>query len=371
MASSSASSVQEDFSSSLFSQLDNMGHEQVVFCHDAKTGLKAIIGIHNTTLGPALGGTRIWNYNNETEALIDVLRLSRGMTYKSSIAGIDLGGGKAVIIGNSKERANDRDYWLRYGEFIESLGGKYITAEDVGTSPDIIKVVAERTNHVAGKPLDMGGTGDPSPVTARTVYLGMKASAKAVWGKDELNGRSVLIQGGGHVGQYLAEYLNDEQAKIYLADINQANIDNLVKRFPSIEVVDPNEVYGLDVDVYAPCALGATVNDDTIPQLKCAIIAGAANNQLGDEDRHSQMLIEKGILYAPDFLINCGGVINCDAEVKGYSRERAMEIADEVYEKTLETIRVAQDENISTHAAALRVAQDRIDQAKKASLASA
>jgi leucine dehydrogenase len=361
MASTSASSLTANFPSSVFAQVTNMGHEQVVFCHDQKTGLKAIVGIHNTVLGPALGGTRIWPYATEAEALTDVLRLSRGMTYKSSIAGIDLGGGKAVIIGNSADKAHDEAYWRRYGQFIESIGGRYITAEDVGTTPAIIEMVAKETKHVAGKPLEMGGSGDPSPVTAKTVYLGMKASAKAVWGNDSLSGRKVGLQGAGHVGQFLIDFLMEEGAEIVISDINQANIKMVTDRHNAVTVVGPEEIYDIEMDVYAPCALGATINDNTIDRLKCAIVAGAANNQLANEVEHGRGLMERGILYAPDFLINCGGVINCDAEVKGYSREKAMEIAEQVYDKTLQIIRKAQDEQITTHAAAMRVAQERID----------
>lgn len=365
MASSTASSLTAEYPSSVFSQLDNMGHEQVVFFHDAKTGLKAIVGIHNTALGPALGGTRIWPYASEAEALTDVLRLSRGMTYKSSIAGIDLGGGKAVIIGNSREVENNVDFWKQYGRFIEDLGGKYITAEDVGTTPAIIEMVAKETKHVAGKPLKMGGSGDPSPVTARTTFIGMKASAKAVWGKDSLSGRTVGLQGAGHVGQFLIDMLIEDGAKVAICDINEANIKLATDKHSGIEVVGTEAIYDYEMDIYAPCALGATINDNTIDRLKCAIVAGAANNQLADEKIHGRALMDRGILYAPDFLINSGGVINCDAEVKGYSREKALEIADRVYDKTLEIIQKAQDEQITTHAAALHIAQERIDQASK------
>lgn len=259
----------------VISQMTTTDHEQLVFCQDNATGLKAIIGIHNTTLGPALGGTRMWMYNNEAEAINDVLRLSRGMTYKNSLAGLNLGGGKAVIIGDSRTQKNEA-FFRRFGKFVNSLGGKYITAEDVGISPQDMTWVNMETNHVAGLP---GKSGDPSPVTAYGVYVGMKAAAKAQYGSDSLSGKKVAVQGVGHVGQYLVEHLTKEGAEVYISDIHEATLKNVADKFGT-KVVGLNDIYDLDMDIYAPCALGATINDETLSRLKCSIIAGAANNQL-------------------------------------------------------------------------------------------
>ncbi len=344
----------------IFSQIESRGHEQLVFSYDPHTGLKAIIAIHNTVLGPALGGTRMWHYSSEADAIHDVLRLSRGMTYKSAISGINLGGGKAVIIGNSATDKSEA-LWRRYGKFVDSLGGKYITAEDVGTSTADMEYVAMETQHVAGLPDYMGGGGDPSPVTAYGTYLGMKAAAKAAWGSDSLSGKRVMIQGAGHVGQYLADLLAKENADLLVADINQANLA-LITGKHKVTVINPAEVYQTNMDIYAPCALGATLNDDTIPHLTCDIIAGAANNQLKDEVKHGAMLQDRKILYAPDFLINAGGVINCYAELEGYNRDRAYGYTDKIYDRTLEIFQRADTDKITTHEAALRIAQQRIDQ---------
>lgn len=350
--------------SDLFDQLQTTEHEQVVFGYDTRTGLKAIIAIHNTVLGPALGGTRMWAYQSEGAALHDVLRLSRGMTYKSAISGINLGGGKAVIIGNSQTDKHEA-LWRRYGKLVDSLGGKYITAEDVGTSPADIEYIAMETPFVAGKPHYLGGGGDPSPVTAYGTYLGMKAAAKQAWGKDSLSGKKVLVQGVGHVGQYLVEHLLQEEAIVLIADINNDNLKAITSQHSQVKVVPVDDVYTTDMDIYAPCALGATLNDATIPSLTCQIVAGAANNQLHHEQRHGLQLMEKGILYAPDFLINAGGVINCYAELDGYHKERAYGYTEKIYDRTLEIFARADAEYITPHEAALRIAQQRIDDMAK------
>lgn len=338
-------------------------HEQVIFCSDKATRLKAIIAIHNTTLGPALGGTRMWSYKSEAEALNDVLRLSRGMTYKAAISGLKLGGGKAVIIADSRKDKSEA-LFRKYGEFIESLNGKYITAEDVGTSTADMVFVHESTNHVTGLPESMGGGGDPSPVTAYGVYMGMKASAKEVWGNDGLAGKKIVIQGVGHVGEYLVKLVTEEGAKVFVSDINLEQLHAVVKNYKA-EIISPEDVYGFNADIYAPCALGATLNTEHINALKCSIIAGSANNQLADEIVHGKMIAEKGILYAPDFLINAGGLINVFSELQGYNREKALEQAKNIYDTTLEIFKKAKKENITTVVAANKIAEERIMSAKK------
>ena len=305
---------------SVFDLMQSMGHEQVVFCHDPFSGLNAIIAIHNTTLGPALGGTRLWPYNSSDEAIVDALRLSRGMTFKAAISGLNLGGGKAVIMADPKQKSEA--LWRRYGKFVNSLNGKYITAEDVNTDARDMEYIALETDHVTGVPEYMGGSGDPSPFTAYGVYVGMKASAKKAYGSDNLSGKKILVQGVGHVGQYLVGHLMKDGAKVYISDINAEKIAQTVAANHGVEVIDGANIFDMDMDIYAPCALGATVNDQSISKLKARIIAGAANNQLADENVHGPMLIEKNILYAPDFLINAGGLINVAAELETYNAGR-------------------------------------------------
>jgi len=352
----------EDLKSSL-SNMPEFDHEQVEFCHDEETGLKAIIAVHNTVLGPALGGARMWSYKTEEEAIRDVLRLSRGMTYKASISGLELGGGKAVIIGSSK-RDKSEALMKCYGRFIESLKGKYITAEDVGTSEQDMIYISSETKHVTGIPESMGGSGDPLPVTAYGTYMGIKASVKEMWGNDDLSDKTIVVQGVGHVGQYLVEHLSKENAKIIVCDINEDNLKTVTDNYKNVTVVSPEEVYNVSMDIYSPCALGATVNTETLNQLKCCIIAGAANNQLEDENIHGRMVIEKGILYAPDFLINAGGLINVFSEIKGYDRKETLKLTENIYNLTLEIYEKSKKENISTHKAALELAQKRVDEAK-------
>jgi leucine dehydrogenase len=338
-------------------------HEEVVFCYDKATGLKAIIAIHNTSLGPALGGTRMWVYKSEAEALNDVLRLSRGMSYKAAISGLNLGGGKAVIIGDSKKDKSEA-LFRKYGEFINSLSGRYITAEDVGTSTADMVHVHETTKFVTGLPETMGGGGDPSPVTAYGVYMGMKASAKELWGNDSLAGKKIVIQGVGHVGEYLVKLVSEEGAKVFITDINQDQLNSVAKNYHA-EIIAADKVYDHEMDIYAPCALGATVNTETINRLKCSIIAGSANNQLADDSIHGKMITEKGILYAPDFLINAGGLINVYSELQGYDREKAFEQSKHIYQTTLDIFKKAKAENITTVAAANKIAEERIAAGKK------
>lgn len=347
----------------VFGQPSFNDHEQVVFCHDKDTGLKAIIGIHNTVLGPALGGTRMWKYANEWEALNDVLRLSRGMTYKSAISGLNLGGGKAVIIGDSKVDKTP-EMITRFGQFVHSLSGKYITAEDVGTTTPDMDLIRDVTPYVTGISEERGGSGNPSPVTAYGVYMGMKAAARHQFGSDKLEGKKVLVQGTGHVGETLIDYLTKEGALVQISDINEARMQEVAAKYGAA-IFAGDDVYSADVDIYAPCALGATVNDATIDKLKAKIIAGAANNQLANEQVHGKLLQERGILYAPDFLINAGGIINVYAEIVGYDKAEAMRRTENIYNTTLEIFSVAEANGITTQQAAMAIAQKRIDDRKK------
>ena len=345
----------------IFGAVAAAGHEQVVFCHDEATGLKAIIAIHNTVLGPALGGTRMWDYATEQEALTDVLRLSRGMTFKAAVSGLNLGGGKAVIMGNPAVRKN-KALLRRFGRFVDSLNGKYITAEDVNMNTADIEYIRMETKHVTGLPESMGGGGDPSPVTAYGVYMGMKASAKKVFGDDSLNGKRILVQGVGQVGTHLVEYLSKEGALIMISDLHREKVQRIAHQFRATPV-NHDEVFDADMDIYAPCALGASLNDETIPRLRCSIIAGAANNQLKDEIKHGYMLADRSISFAPDFLINAGGLMNVYHEIMGhYDRRRVFEQAEKIYDTCLGIFDVAEREKISTHEAAMRVAEKRIAQ---------
>lgn len=333
------------------------GHEQVVFCHDKDSGLKAIIAIHNTTLGPALGGTRMWAYANEEEALVDVLRLSKGMTYKAAAAGLNLGGGKAVIIGDPKKHKSEA-LFRNFGAFVNSLNGKYITAEDVGTTVQDMSYIFMETPYVTGIPVSFGGSGDPSPYTAHGVFMGIKAAVKYKLKNDSLKGIRVAVQGLGNVGSHLVEYLVKEGAKVVIADIDTEKTKALADRL-NLEAVDPNGIAAVDCDVFAPCALGAVINDQTLPHLKCKVIAGGANNQLA-EDRHGDALRELGILYAPDYVINSGGLMNVFVELEGYSSDRAFEKTQQVYNSLMEVFKIADEENISNQKAADRLAEKRI-----------
>jgi leucine dehydrogenase len=347
----------------VFGQVAFKDHEQIVFCQDKDTGLKAIIGIHNTVLGPALGGTRMWQYNNEWEALNDVLRLSRGMTYKSAITGLNLGGGKAVIIGDAQTQKTPA-LMRRFGEFVHTLGGKYITAEDVGMQTSDMDLVHDVTPHVTGISKSRGGSGNPSPVTAYGVFMGMKAAAKFKYGSENLAGKKVLVQGIGHVGETLVSYLTKEGAEVIISDINQEKLEEMASKY-QVAIYKGTDLYTADVDIYAPCALGATLNNETIPKLKAAIVAGAANNQLANENIHGQMLLEKGILYAPDFLINAGGIINVYSEIEKYDHSEAMRRTENIYNTTLSILALATQNKITTHQAAFMMAQDRIEERKK------
>ncbi|MBX2903162.1 MAG: Glu/Leu/Phe/Val dehydrogenase [Chitinophagales bacterium] len=362
MSSFSQTTVAATPSPSLLAMADEMQHEQILYFNDDETGLKGFIGVHNTVLGPSLGGCRIWNYSSVDAAFLDVLRLSRGMTFKSSISGINLGGGKAVILNNNPAQRTEK-FWKKFAEYVESLGGKYITAEDVGTSTKEIAYMMPVTKHLSGKPVEQGGGGDPSPFTAYGVYLGLKAAVKKAFGNEKVEGKRVVVQGVGHVGYYLAEHLVKEGAKVFVTDLNEAAVQKAVQQL-GVSAISLNEVYTLDCDVYAPCALGATLNESTIPQLKCAVVAGAANNQLANENADGKRLLEKGIVYAPDFLINAGGVINCYQEVIGYNRQKAQEKVEGIYDQTLNILQLSDTEKISSHEAAVKIAMERIKKAK-------
>jgi len=343
----------------LFAKVAIQGHEQVIFCFDEATGLKAIIAIHNTVLGPALGGTRMWNYTSEEEALTDVLRLSRGMTYKAAISGLNLGGGKAVIIGDASRQKTEA-FMRRFGQFVNSLNGKYYTAEDVNMKTADMEYISMETKFVTGLPESMGGGGDPSSVTAYGVYMGMKASAKRAFGSDSLAGKRIAVQGAGQVGTYLTELLQKEKARIFVTDISEEKVKAVAAKYGA-EPVGQEAIYDLDMDIYAPCALGATLNDSHIPRLKCAVVAGAANNQLKDELKNGYQLMDRGIVYAPDFVINAGGLMNVYQEYRGnYQRPQVYAQAEKIYDTTLRIMDFAQREKISNQEAAIQLAEQRI-----------
>jgi leucine dehydrogenase len=338
----------------MFALMADMDHEQLVFCHEPSCGYRGIIAIHNTTLGPALGGTRFWNYGTEEEAIIDALRLARGMTYKAAVAGLNLGGGKSVIIGDN--RTTDRERIFRaHGRFVESLGGRYITAEDVGTSTTDMDFVHMETESVAGL---AGRSGDPSPVTAHGVFRGMQAAAQVRWGTSSLEGKTVALQGCGHVGYYLAKELHEDGARIVATDIDPARVRRVEDEFGAVGV-SADEIYDAEAEVFAPCALGGIINDDTIPRLKAGIICGGANNQLLEE-RHGDILEDRGVLYAPDFVVNAGGLINVYGEIVGWSLERAHRKAGEIYDTMLRLLEIARREGMPTYKAADRLAERRI-----------
>ena len=338
----------------LFDTIAGMGHEQLVICNDNSAGYRGIIAIHSTTLGPALGGTRFWQYATDEEAIVDALRLARGMTYKNAVAGLNLGGGKSVIIGNNK--TTDREMIFRaHGRFVESLGGRYITAEDVGTSTADMDFVHMETKNVSGL---AGRSGDPSPVTAHGVFRAIQASAKERWGSDDLSTKTVSVQGCGHVGYYLAKEQHEAGAKLIVTDIDAERVKQVVHEFGA-RAVGPDEIYGVQADIFAPCALGGIVNDKTLPQLKVQIVCGAANNVLLEE-KHGDALEKKQILYTPDYVANAGGVINVYSELAGWSSARAFRKADEIYETVLKVFQIAKTDKVPTYVAADRLAEQRI-----------
>lgn len=352
---------QTDFS--ILDQLSAYGHKKLVFCNDPDTGLKAIIAIHDTTLGPALGGTRMWSYATESEALEDALRLSRGMTYKAAITGLNLGGGKGVIIGDSRKDKTET-LMRSYGRFIKNLNGEFITAEEMGTNTRDMEYIRMETNYVTGVPESIGGAGNPAPFTAQGVYLGIKASVKEVFGTDMLAGRTIVVQGIGNVGEHLVALLRKENAEVLISDINQEQLTYVARKYKA-KPIEADKIFTTEADVYAPCAMGATVNNKTIEKMKFAIIAGSANNQLKDEVVDSELLLKKGILFAPDYLINAGGLISCYSELTGFGKKRTVQLTENIYDATRSVIKLSKAENISTNIAANRIAEKRIADIKK------
>ncbi|SIS36964.1 Leu/Phe/Val dehydrogenase [Salimicrobium flavidum] len=342
----------------IFSYMETYDYEQLIFCQDKTSGLKAVIAIHDTTLGPALGGTRMWTYKSEEDAVEDALRLAKGMTYKNAASGLNLGGGKTVIIGDPKQDKNE-EMFRAFGRYIQGLNGRYITAEDVGTTVQDMDLIYEETNFVTGISPAFGSSGNPSPITAYGVYKGMKAAAKEGFGTDDLKGRTIAVQGIGNVAFNLCRYLHEEGAHLIVTDINQEAVDRACEEFGA-RAVDPDDIYDVDCDIYAPCALGATLNDDTIPRIKAKVIAGAANNQLKDAS-HGDILFEKGIVYTPDYVINAGGVINVADELNGYNKERAMKKVETIYDNVRQVFEISRRDNIPTNKAADRLAEERIE----------
>ena len=337
--------------------MERYKYEQLVVCHEPSVGLKAFIAIHDTTLGPACGGVRVWPHPTEDDALMDVLRLARAMTYKSAVAGVALGGGKGLIIADPRKEKSEA--LLRaFGRHVESLGGRYVTTEDVGMTPEDLEHIAQETRHVAGLPISLGGSGDTSQQTGLGVYLGMKACAKAVWGSESLEGRVVAMQGFGHVATYTASHLLEEGAEIVAADISEDAEERA--RGVGARVVGVDEIYDTECDIFAPCALGGTINGETIPRLRCAVVAGGANNQLAGEEDGAE-LQRRGILYAPDYVINAGGIINVASEMDGvYRPERAKELTERIYDTLERVIAISRADDVPTNVAADRMAEHRL-----------
>ena len=340
--------------SPLFDRLAEMGHEQIVLCSEPSAGYRGIIAVHSTVLGPALGGTRFWSYASDEEAIVDALRLARGMTYKNAVAGLNLGGGKSVIIGDNKTK-NREMIFRAHGRFVDGLGGRYVTAEDVGTSTSYMDFVHMETKYVTGL---AGRSGDPSPVTAHGVFRAVQASAQLRWSSDDLRGKTVALQGCGHVGYFLAKECHEAGAHLIVSDIDADLVKRVVHEFKA-KAVGAEDIYGVKADIFAPCALGAILNDKTIPQLKVEIVAGAANNQLLEE-RHGDALEARNISYAPDYVANAGGVINVYGEIAGWDPQRSLRKADEIYATTLGVYDVARTDGIPTYRAADRLAERRV-----------
>ena len=346
----------------VFDSVAREQHESVHFGTDHASGFQAIVAIHSTILGPSLGGTRFYPYGSEDRALTDVLRLSNGMTYKAACAGLDQGGGKAVIIGDPSVLASPA-LFRAYGDFIDGLAGRYVTAEDVGTTVEDMEIVASRTHHVSGLSTALGGSGDPSPATARGVLVSQQAVATLLWGSNDLAGRRIAIKGVGKVGMALAGLLHDVGAELIVADVNDTATQDAATRYGA-KVVAVDEIHQMHCDIFAPCALGGDLNESTIPELRCTAIAGSANNQLATE-HDGDRLATTGILYAPDFVVNAGGIINIAAESGGYTLEKAKTMIDGIFGNLTEILTTADRLGIGTHTAAERVADERIAAAKQ------
>ncbi|MFP4178326.1 MAG: Glu/Leu/Phe/Val family dehydrogenase, partial [Acholeplasmataceae bacterium] len=333
-------------------------YEQIVYFYDKTTGLKGITAIHNTTLGPALGGTRLWNYASEDEAVLDCLRLARGMTYKAAAAGLNLGGGKTVLIGDANTVKSEA-YFRALGRYVQSLNGRYITAEDINTSPSDMDFVKMETDYVVGLE---GKSGNPSPMTALGAFYGIKAALKYRFDDENVSKYTFAVQGAGQTGYYLVKYLLEAKAKkIYFTEINDKHIARMNKEHPEVEFIEPDRIYETDVDVFVPCALGGMLDDTTIPKLKAKIVAGTANNVLFDDDLHGKMLKDKDILYAPDFVINAGGLINVYHELRSYDKDTAKRDIQRIYDRLLEIFTIAYQEGIHTQQAAKVFAKKRIE----------
>ncbi|MFP5318829.1 MAG: Glu/Leu/Phe/Val family dehydrogenase [Acidimicrobiia bacterium] len=345
----------------VFERILGEGYEQVVFCQDTATGLRAIVAIHSTSLGPALGGTRFYPYPDEDAALEDVLRLARGMTFKAAVAGLDLGGGKAVVLGDPN--TDKSEGLLRaYGRFVDSLGGRYVTAEDVGTTQADMDLIRRETEHVTGVSVELGGSGDPSAATAFGLLNAMKAVAQHLWGATSLTGRRIVVSGVGKVGSNLVRHLVEENAHVVVADVVPAAVERLVQAY-GVESAPVEEAHAVACDIFSPCALGAVLNPVTIPQLRCQGIVGSANNQLADPSC-GKLLAEAGILYGPDYVVNAGGLINIAEELspRGYHRDRAYAAVARIFETTGMVLETADTEGITTAEAADRVAERRMDE---------
>ncbi len=341
----------------VFDSVAREGHEQILHGYDKVSGLKAIIAIHSTALGPALGGTRFFPYESEEDAVEDVLRLSKGMTYKAAAAGLDLGGGKAVIIGDPRQDKSER-LFRAYGRIVDSLQGRYITAEDVGTTTQDMDTVRRETRWALGSSVALGGSGDPSPVTARGLHAAARAVAQKLWGDEDLAGRRFAVQGVGKVGSAFVQLLVESRAEVVVTDSYAPAIDSAVETF-GVKPVEPEEIYEVDGDFFSPCALGGALNEETIPKLNCNAIVGSANNQLATEE-DARRLAERGILYAPDFVVNAGGLINVYDELTGYSKTRALHRVDSIFEATMNILDTAEEHGIDPNEAAVKVADDRI-----------
>ena len=341
----------------ILEQMGAEGHEQLVVVSDAGSGLKAIIAIHDTTLGPACGGTRIWPYKSEREAIWDALRLSRAMTYKSAAADLPLGGGKGVIIADSHTQKTEA-LVRAYGRFVDTLGGRYLTTTDVGSTGRDMEYIKQETDYVVGLPVTAGGSGDTSIMTGLGIYMGMKACAKEIWGNDSLQGKVVAMQGFGKVATHTAHHLMKEDAALVVTDVFDGALDRA--RDLGLKVVKPDDIYGIDCDIFAPCALGGVINPETIPQLKCKVIAGGANNQLLSES-DGEALHRMGIMYGPDYILNSGGIINVESEISGiYNADRAREKTERVYEIMERVISISKTEEIPSAKAADRLAEERL-----------